>query len=58
LFTLFVVFYLFECAGNVVEKTSVLRFSWLFYAAAGTVVLYLILKILKHYTTLLDEEGR
>lgn len=58
LFTLFVVFYLFECAGNVVEKTTFFRFTWLFYAAAGTVVVYLILKILKHYTTLLDEEGR
>lgn len=58
LFTLFVVFYLFECTGNVVGKAPVFRFTWLFYVAAGTVVLYLILKILKHNTTLLDEEGR
>jgi protein-S-isoprenylcysteine O-methyltransferase Ste14 len=58
LFAMFLVFFLFRCIGNFINGQAIVRTDWLFYATLFSIILYLILKILKRYTKLLDEEGR
>jgi protein-S-isoprenylcysteine O-methyltransferase Ste14 len=57
-FEIFLVFYVFQCAGDFIRQGRLFTMNWLFYAAAGSLVLYLVLKILKKKTGVLDEPGR
>ncbi len=57
LVAVFLIFFLFYAAGCYIDK-SVIDNSFLIYGTIISVVLYLILKYLKKYTKLLDEEGR
>ena len=54
----FIVFYLFRGIGDYIESGSIVIDSGLAYASAASIVLYLILKYVKKYTTVFDEEGR
>ena len=59
LFGLFVVFFVFRLIGNYIETGGfIVDRDWLTYATVTSGILYLILKYIKKYTTLLDEEGR
>ena len=55
---IFVVFLLFRTVGDYIDKKTFVTDSWLFYVTIGSAVLYFILKFIKKYTSLLDEEGR
>jgi protein-S-isoprenylcysteine O-methyltransferase Ste14 len=57
-FAIFLVFFLFQCVGNFIHKIDIIDPNWLFYATVFTGVLYLVLKIIKKSTRLLDEENR
>jgi len=57
-FALFSVFFVFECVGHAVMKTEIIQPGWLMYVTAFSILTYLILKFLKKFTTVLDEEGR
>jgi protein-S-isoprenylcysteine O-methyltransferase Ste14 len=57
-FAIFIVFFLFQCAGNLVHNIKIVSINWLFFATIVSGILYLVLKILKRATNLLEEENR
>ena len=57
-FAIFIVFFLFQCTENVIHKIDIISINWLFYATIASGILYLILKVMKRSTKLLDEENR
>lgn len=57
-FAIFIVFFIFQCTGNIIHGINIISLNWLFYATIFSGILYLILKIIKNTTNLLDEENR
>ena len=57
-FAIFLVFFIFQCTGNLIIGEKVISFNWIFYATIFSGILYLILKIIKRATNLLDETDR
>ena len=57
-FAIFLVFFLFQCTGNIIHQINIITINWLFYATIFSGILYLILKIIKNTTHLLDEDNR
>jgi hypothetical protein len=57
-FAIFLVFFIFQCTGNLINKIDIIQINWLFYSTIFSGVLYLILKIIKNTSHLLDEENR
>ena len=57
-FAIFLVFFIFQSIGNYIHKIDIIQFNWLFYATIFSGILYLILKIIKRTTRILDEENR
>jgi len=57
-FAIFLVFFLFQIAENLIKANKVITPNWLFYATIFSGIVYLILKILKRGTSLLDEPDR
>jgi len=55
---IFIVFLLFRFIRDYVETGELETKSWQVYVTAASIVLYLILKVIKSKTHLLDEEGR
>mgnify|MGYP004003526383 FL=1 len=55
----FLIFFFFDFIGNIIaaDKFLIVLNFW-FYAMVISFIFYLILKFLKHKTTVLDEEGR
>jgi hypothetical protein len=59
LFALFLVFCLIELEGSLIgDGTWIIEETWLFWAMILSALAYVVLKILKSGTRLLDEEGR
>jgi hypothetical protein len=57
-FAIFLVFYLFQCTDNLMNNDKIISLNWLFHLTFFSGILYLILKILKRTTRLLDEANR
>jgi protein-S-isoprenylcysteine O-methyltransferase Ste14 len=57
LVAVFLIFFIFYAAGSYIDKTEIDN-KFLIYGTIISVVLYLILKYVKKYTKVLDEEGR
>ncbi len=56
---LFLLFYIFELTAQwAVTGTIHFEKTFWFWGAAGSTILYIVLKLIKKYTTLFDEEGR
>lgn len=55
---IFLVFFMFRAIGDYINTGGLVLNSWLAYSAAITFILYFILKYLKRYTTMFDEENR
>ncbi|MFA5816332.1 MAG: isoprenylcysteine carboxylmethyltransferase family protein [Bacteroidales bacterium] len=55
---IFLVFFLFQCTRNIINDINIISPNWLFYATIVSGVSYVILKIIKNATNLLDEEDR
>jgi len=59
LFALFLLFFVFQSVGTYVKKqTFWIEETWIVVGCIGSGILYLILKFLKKYTNILNEEGR
>ena len=55
---IFLIFWLFDWAGVIVkEKTILIKFDFWFYAAIGSTIAYLILKIMKKKNMLTERNG-
>lgn len=57
-FAIFLVFFIFQCIQNLINDINIVSFNWLFYSTVFSGILYIILKIIKRTTKLLDEAGR
>ncbi|TSA36835.1 MAG: DUF1295 domain-containing protein [Porphyromonadaceae bacterium] len=57
-FAIFLVFFLFQCTGNLINGINIISLNWLFYATIVSGVIYVFLKIIKNATNLLKEEDR
>lgn len=57
-FAIFIVFFIFQCVDNQIKGISLISFNWLFYATITSGIFYVIIKILKAFTGLFDEENR
>ena len=55
---IFIVFLLFRAIRDYIEQGIFITDSYLFYITIGSVVLYFILKFIKKFTSIFDEEGR
>lgn len=55
---IFLVFFMFRAIGDYINTGGLVLNSWLAYTTAVTFILYFILKYLKRYTTMFDEENR
>jgi len=57
-FAIFIIFFLFKCVENYLAKTDIVKIDWLLFATIASGIFYLILKCIKRFSTLLDEENR
>lgn len=57
-FEIFLVFFIFQCTDHLIKGEKIISMNWLFFATLISVLIYLILKIIKRTTKLLDEPGR
>jgi len=57
-FAIFIVFFLFQCTENIVRKVDILLINWVLYATIISGAIYLVLKVIKRFTRILDEENR
>jgi len=59
LFALFLLFFIFKSVGKFIrEQTFLIEENWIIVGTILTGIFYLILKYLKKYTTILNEDGR